>query len=159
MLLQSCLCTVAIAVNVTVITQPNNTTVCEGRTAVFTCVMDILNVNISTVNIRWWRIIIDHNSSPLPITEAVKRYTISNNINEHRVTSALMITDVRLVDMGPYWPGLTDDNQLCSMAFLSVVLQNGICMCVSYVYYVRMYLCSYMLKIDKKEWESQSLTT
>ena len=136
MSLQSCLYTVAIAVNVTVITQPDNTTVCEGGTAVFTCVVDIiLNVNINTEDISWWRIRTDHDSVIL-ITETVTRYIISNDINEHRVTSVLTITNLRLADMGPYWPGLTDDNQLCSMAFLSVVLQNGMCVyhiCITYV--------------------------
>ena len=129
MSLQSCLCTVAIAVNVTVITQPDNTTVCEGGTVVFTCVMDILNVNISTVDIRWWRMRI-RSLSPLLITEVVKRYNISNYTNEHRVTSVLTITDVIPLDTGPYWPGLTDDKQICNMAFLSI-LQNG--MCVLYI--------------------------
>ena len=137
MSLQSCLCTVAIAVNVTVITQPDNITVCEGGTAVFTCVMDILNVSINTEDINWWRIRIDHKGLT-EITETVTRYTISNDINGHELTSALMITNVRLGDMGPYWPGLIDDNQLCSMAFLSTV--NGTYVCVSYVYYVCTYL-------------------
>ena len=126
MSLQSCLCTIAVAVNVTVITQPDNTTVCERGTAVFTCVMDISNINISAEDIRWWRMRIDSFPSTQPIQGAVNRYTISNDINEHRVTSVLMITNVRLVDMGPYWPGLTDDKQLCNMAFLSI-LQNGMC--------------------------------
>ena len=146
MSLQSCLCTVAIAVNVTVITQPDNITVCEGGTAVFTCVMDILNANISTEDIRWWRMRINHNSLT-KITETVTRYTISNDINEHRVTSVLMITNVRLADMGPYWPGLIDDNQLCSMAFLNVVLQNGMC-----VHIIRMYITyvsTYVAKCKK----------
>ena len=115
------------------ITQPDNTTTCVGGTAVFTCVMDILNVNISTVDIRWWRMRISLPQSPLPVAEAVKRYTISNSINEHRVTSVVTITDVRLLDMGPYWPGLTDDKQLCNMAFLSI-LENGMCV-YAYVYY------------------------
>ena len=132
---------IAIAINVTVITQPDNTTTCEGGTAVFTCVVDILNVNINTVDIRWWRIRLDQTSSqPLPVTETVTKYTISNSINEHRVTSVLMITDVGSEHMGPYWPGLIDKKQLCSMAFLSITLQNGTYMCMyhNYVYYVRM---------------------
>ena len=53
-------------------------------------------------------------------------------INEHRVTSVLMITDVKFWDIGPYWPGLQliDDKQLCSMAFLSIILQNGTYVCM-----------------------------
>ena len=117
-----------IAVNVTVITQPDNTTACEGGTAVFTCVMNISNINISIKDIEWWRIRLDQDSSkPLQISEAVKRYNISDSINEHRVTNTLMITNVSLLDMGPYWPGLNNDEPLCSMAFLSIISQNGMC--------------------------------
>ena len=104
----------------------------------FTCVMDIRKVNISTEDIRWWRIRLYLNSSkPLQLSRAVKKYNISNDINEHRVTSVLMITNVRLADMGPYWLGLNNDKPLCSMAFLSIVLQNGMCIYVATCYNLR----------------------
>ena len=107
------------------ITQPDNTTVCEGGTAVFTCVMDILNVNISIEDIRWWRKRDDNNMTRM-LSSTVTRYNITNIISEHRLASVLMIINVRLADLGPYWLGLTaKENRLCNNAFLSIA-PNGI---------------------------------
>ena len=117
-----------IAVNIIVITQPDNTTVCEGGTAVFTCVMDILNTGISIKDIRWWRIRTDQNAAAAMLTQHFDRYNITNSINGHKLTGVLVITNVKLLDMGPYWLGLIDEKQLiCSMAFLSIISQKGTC--------------------------------
>ena len=39
-------------ITVTVIDQPDNVTVCVGGTVVFTCVMNITNVNISEGDVK-----------------------------------------------------------------------------------------------------------
>ena len=59
------------------IDQPDNVTVCEGGTALFTCVMNITNVNISEGDIKWWRARIDHGLSiNLEIKETAERYEV-----------------------------------------------------------------------------------
>ena len=110
-----------------VIIQPDNATTCEQGSVVFTCVMDIQNVNISKENVKWWRTRINDHEKYLVIAPAVKRYSITNSINEQILTSVLMIGDVRKEDVGPYWPGLTGEDTLCNMAFLSIV-PNGMIM-------------------------------
>ena len=122
-------------ITVTVITQPDNTTTCKGGAAVFTCIMDIRNVSISIEDIRWWRKREDNNMT-ITLSPNLKRYNITNIINEHKLTSFLVITDVRLVDFGPYWLGLTvKEERLCNNAFLSiVVVPNGMYLCILYVY-------------------------
>ena len=132
---------ISLCITVTVITQPDNTTVCGGGTAVFTCVIDILNVNISIEDIRWWRKREDNNATiQLRLPSIIKRYNITNIISEHRLTSVLMITDVRLADLGLYWLGLTiNKNKLCNNAFLSV-LPNGMYI-YTYVYSMCIYVC------------------
>ena len=117
-----------VRITVTVITQPVNTTVCEGGTAVFTCEMDILNVNVSLMDdVKWWRIRTDQNSGNIIVnTQALERFNITNSISQGTLTSALMITNVRSIDIGPYWCVLMINNEstmASNMAFLNIT--NG----------------------------------
>ena len=115
---------------VTVITQPVNTTACEGGTAIFTCIVDIHNTSIVTKTTQWWRTRIDVNF-PLPIKIAftASRHNTVNSINGHRLTSLLMITNVKLTHRGPYWLKLNESRNLSDVAYLSVT-PNGMCACL-----------------------------
>ena len=131
-------------VTVAVITQPDNTTACARGTAVFTCVVEFQNVNISTEDIKWWRIRIDVvSNAPLFIRENI-RFIVTSNISGGVLTSVLMITDLRTAFIGPYWLGMVDGTQLSNVAYLSIV-PNGMCMCcVCTNMYVYMYVCMYV---------------
>ena len=117
---------------VTVITQPNNTTICEGGTAVFTCVMDILNVSVSLADVKWWRTRTDlglnrYSVNVIISTQGLARLSLNNNISQDTLTSALMITNVRSSDIGPYWCVLmiTNESMMASnIAFLNIA-PNG----------------------------------
>ena len=87
------------------ITQPASTTACVGGTAMFTCVMNIPNVNISILDITWWRTRNDIDSDVhfRIIPKAIRRLNVNNRINQGILTSAFMITDVRSIDVGPYF--------------------------------------------------------
>ena len=125
--------TYILCITVIVITQPYNTTVCEGGTAVFTCVMDIRNFGINTVDIRWWRIrkdLYNYDSLPLLITQNIRRFIVTSVISEYRIKSVLTITDIMLAHIGPYWPGLSDAKELCDMGFLSIVLGSYVHICI-----------------------------
>ena len=111
---------------VTVITQPASTTACVGGTTVFTCVMNIPNVNISILDITWWRIRNDIDSDVHfgIISKAVRRLNVNNSINQGVLTSAFMITNVRSIDVGPYFFVLMIPNKFTmasNMAFLNIV--------------------------------------
>ena len=75
---------------VTVITQPDNITICdrhEGGTAVFTCAMymDILNVNKSLADVKWWRIRTDLTNDSVNVTintYALARLSVNNSISQ-----------------------------------------------------------------------------
>ena len=110
-----------------VITQPQNTTVCQGGIAVFTCVIDFHNISMVDMDrINWWRTRLDHNYSPIDvmIPRHARGNDIMNSISGNRLTSVLMITDVKLVHMGPYWLGFTKDEDLSTKAFL-IVTSSG----------------------------------
>ena len=110
---------------VTVIDQPDNVTVCLGGTVVFTCVMDITNVSISEEDVKWWRIRTDHAQSSIKVRTQLpkntRRYKVTNTINNKRLNSTLMITNVISTLNGSYWPGLMENSELCDMAFLSII--------------------------------------
>ena len=111
------------------ITQPDNATVCKGGAANFTCVMNITNVSES-IDVKWWRRRIDQNSGNVPIvTQGVTRLNVINSIsnNNDKLTSVLMITDVRVTDIGPYWCAVMITNELTmesNRAFLNIT-PNG----------------------------------
>ena len=130
-----------VIITVTVITQPDNATVCEGGTAVFTCTINITNATIDTMDAKWWRIRTDLNNDSVDVpvsTHALPRLNINNSISQNTLTSTLMITDVRSTDIGPYWCVLMITNELTmasNMAFLNIV-PNG-------MYGYKCMLCTY----------------
>lgn len=115
-----------------VITQPRNTNVCDGGTATFTCVIDIRNVNVDSVNISWWRKTHYHENNYLPDPAVIPlrsshKFIITNNNNGNSLTSVLMITNVLSSDAGPYWLKLVDNKNYTmnsTMAFLNII-PNG----------------------------------
>ena len=127
-------------ITVTVITQPDNATVCEGGTAHFTCVMNITNVSES-IDVKWWRIRKDQNSGNVLIgTQGVTRFGVNKSTSQDTLTSALVITDVRTTDIGPYWCVVMINDELTmasNMAFFNII-QNGMYN-YSYVHMYAMY--------------------
>ena len=83
----------------TVISEPDDVTVCEGRQAVFTCV---LNTTINSSDVQWYRFIKDTST-----TEMVDQYgTDIHNVTHHSgntLTSQLTITSARNSHTGYYW--------------------------------------------------------
>ena len=120
------------------ITQPENTTVCEGGIAVFTCVVDFRNISMVDIeNINWWRTRLDYNSpTNVVIPRHARGIDIMNSISGNRLTSVLMITSVKLVHMGPYLLRFSQDENLSIKAFL-IVTSNGMYMlvhnCIRYI--------------------------
>ena len=89
----------------TVISEPGDVTVCEGREAVFTCV---LNGNMSSDDVQWYRFIKDTNTTEIvdPDGENIM-YTaeIEESDNENTTSSSLTITNVIKFDTGYFWVG------------------------------------------------------
>ena len=88
-------------VSTTVISQLDNVTTCEGRGAVFTCV---LNSNIRSDDVQWYRFIKDTSTTEMvdPNGENINFLirTIGNTTN-----SSLTITNVMKSYTGNFWVG------------------------------------------------------
>ena len=99
----------------TVISQPDDVTTCEGRGAVFTCV---LNSNIRSDDIQWYRFIKDTSTTEMvdPNGENINflTRTIGSTIN-----SSLTITNAIESYTGYFWVG-TPSLNVCN-ASLTVV--------------------------------------
>ena len=84
----------------TVISEPYDVTVCEGRSTTFTCV---LNSSVSSDDVQWYRLIKDTGT-----TEKVdlddNDFTVSTHTG-NTINSSLTITNARISYTGYYWVG------------------------------------------------------
>ena len=98
-------------ISTTVISQPDNFTTCEGRGAVFTCV---LNSNIGSDDVQWYRFIKDTNTTEMvdPNGENINflTSTIGNTTN-----SSLTITNAIKSYTGYFWVG-TPSLNVCNVS-------------------------------------------
>ena len=108
--------------SVLVISQPDDVTICEGRRAVFTCV---LNSNIRSNDVQWYRFIKDTSTTETvdPNGENINFFTrtIGNT------SSSLTITNARKSYTGYFWVE-TESLTFCN-ASLTVFTSMYIRMC------------------------------
>ena len=98
-------------ISTTVIREPDDVTVCEGRSTTFTCVV---NSSISSDDVQWYRLIMDTSTTVMvdPQDSSI-RFTVStiNNI----LTSNLTITNASKSYTGYYWVRLPSDD-VCNVS-------------------------------------------
>ena len=80
-----------------VISEPNDVTVCEGKEAVFTCVLNTTNNNINSDDVQWYRLVKDTG-----ITEMIDEYG-QNILYVTNLTSTLTILTARQSYTGYFW--------------------------------------------------------
>ena len=112
-----------------VISQPDDVTICEGKEAVFTCV---LNSNIRTDDVQWYRFIKDTSTTEMvdPNGENINFLTSTTGST---INSSLTITDLRKSYTGYFWVA-TPSLNVCN-ASLTVLTSM----------YVHTYLHTYIL--------------
>ena len=95
----------------TVISEPDDVTVCKGRSATFTCVLDS---SISSDDVQWYRLIMDTNTAELvePDGESIAIRTHTRNA----ISSSLAIRNAVKSYTGYYWVQLSFDN-VCNVSF------------------------------------------
>ena len=95
-----------------VISEPEDVTICEGKEAVFSCVLN-RNSNISIEDIQWYRLIQDTSTTEMinPDGGNIAIYTHTGNT----LTSSLTITNARKSYTGYYWIRLPSDD-VCNVS-------------------------------------------
>ena len=117
-LLVHCLClhmhiwlSVHVFLVIGVISEPDNVTACEGRKAVFTC---LLNGNISSDNVQWYRFIKDTSTTEMVDHDGDNINFITDAIgNTTKFNSTLTITNVMKSYTGYFWVG-TPSLEVCN---------------------------------------------
>ena len=115
----------------TVINEPDDVTICEGREAVFTCV---LNSNIRSDDVQWYRFIKD-NSTTVMVDPDEDNINFITDSNGNATSSSLTITNVIKSYAGYFWVG-TPSLNVCN-ASLSVLISKYVCT----------YVCRYIKQI------------
>ena len=102
------------------ISQPDDVTICEGKEAVFTCV---LNSNITSDDVQWYRFRKDTSTTVMvdPIGENINFLTHTNG----NTSSSLTITNAIKSSTGYLWVGISSLN-VCN-ASLTVLTSTFVC--------------------------------
>ena len=105
-------------INATVISEPDDVTMCEGEGAVFTCV---LNSNIRSDDVQWYKdsVMVDPNGESI---------NFLNRTNGSTTSSLLTITNARRSYAGDFWVRISS-RTVCRVSL--IILPS-------------MYLCSYV---------------
>ena len=109
-----------ICISTTVISQPDDVTICEGRRAVFTCA---LNGNISSDDVQWYRFIKNTSTTEMvdPNGENVNFLIHTNG----STNSSLTITNAIRSYTGYFWVGTSSLN-VCNTS-LTVLTSTCVC--------------------------------
>ena len=101
-----------------VISQSDDVTICEGKGAVFSCVLNTTDADINNTNVQWYRLIMDTGTTEFIYQRSSSiRFTVSTINNT--LTSSLTITNARKSYTGYYWVRLPSDD-VCNVS-LTVV--------------------------------------
>ena len=114
---------VKLFISATVISEPDDVTVCEGREVVFTCV---LNSNIGSDDVQWYRFIKDTGATEMvdPVGDNIN--FITDTIG-NTTSSSLTITNVIKSYTGYFW-AVTPSLEVCN-ASLTVLTSTYVYEC------------------------------
>ena len=114
------ICTYVICFYSTVISEPADVTVCEGRSTSFTCV---LNSSIGSNDVQWYRLLKDTGITEMADPKGSNIHLTTSTIN-NTLTSNLTITNAIESYTGYYWIRLPSDD-VCNV---SLTVATSMCM-------------------------------
>ena len=88
----------------TVISEPDDVTVCEGERAVFTCSLDTTDSNIIYNGVRWYRFI-KSNSTTVMVDQHGESINFITNTTGNITNTSLIINNARISYNGYFWVG------------------------------------------------------
>ena len=95
--------------SITVISKPDDVTVCEGEEAVFTCVLNTTNKNINRSDVQWYRLVKDTGITEMVDQQGSNIHFNTSTIN-NTMNSQLTITSASKSHTGYYWVGAPSFN-------------------------------------------------
>ena len=98
----------------TVIKEPDDVTVCEGKEAVFACVLNTTNNNINSDDVQWYRLVKDTGITEMVDQQDSNIHFTTSTIN-NTLTSQLNITTTSKSYTGYYWVGTPSFN-ICNVS-------------------------------------------
>ena len=123
----------------TVISQPDDVTICEGEGVVFTCV---LNNNIRSDDVQWYRFIKDTSITVMVDPNGGNIYFYTHT-NGNTTSSSLTITNAIKSYTGYFWVG-TPSLNVCNASFTIIGTRRSIHYSYSIMStYVRMFVQNY----------------
>ena len=128
-----------------VINEPDDVTICEGREAVFTCVLDS---NIRCNDVQWYRFIKDTSTTEMIDPNGENIYFVTDTIG-NTTSSSLTINNAIKSYTGYFWVGIPSLN-VCN-ASLTVLTS----MCV-HSDYIILYMCE-QIPYRQKRWRQKVL--
>ena len=97
-----------------VISQSDDVTVCEGKGAVFSCVLNTTDADINNTDVQWYRLVMDTSTTEIIYQRSSSiRFTVSTINNT--LTSNLTITNAVKSYTGYYWVRLPSDD-VCNVS-------------------------------------------
>ena len=99
-------------ISTTVISKPDDVTECEGKKAVFTCV---LNSSIRSDDVQWYRFIKDNSTTVMVDPNGENIYFVTTNMT--KTISSLTITSVIKSYTGYFWVG-TPSLNVCNASLI-----------------------------------------
>ena len=94
---------------ITVISEPDDVTVCEGKSTTFTCVLDS---SISSDDVQWYRLIEDTGTTEMVDLQG-NNFDLTTSTINNTINSSLNITNATKSYTGYYWVRLQTDD-VCS---------------------------------------------
>ena len=98
----------------TVISEPDDVTVCEGKEVVFTCVLDTTNNNINSDDVQWYKLVKDTGITEMVDQQDSNIHFTTSTIN-NTLTSQLTITSASKSHTGYYLVGTPSFN-VCNVS-------------------------------------------
>ena len=88
-----------------VIDKPKDVTVCEGEGAVFTCVLNTTDSNLSSDDVQWYSSILRNGNITERVNQPGSNIHFTNSTIENTMTINLTLTNITKSYTGYYWVG------------------------------------------------------
>ena len=95
---------IRIYISATVISEPDDVTVCEGGSTTFTCVLDRNYRNISSDNVQWYRAIMGTNTAE-PVGQQGSNSHFTTSTTNNTLNTTLTVTNAIKSYPGYYFVG------------------------------------------------------